>query len=65
MSEHDFFLNIVNKIYYWAIGVLLKIVLMIRVLEDQKYNDDLVEIGNNVHDILKVSIVDKSNILRY
>ena len=38
---------------------------MIRVLEDQKYNDDLVEIDNNVHDILKVSIVDKSNILRY
>ena len=65
MPERDFLLNIVNTVYYGAIGALLKKALMNRAPKDQKDNDDLIEIDKHIHDVLKASIVYKSNILRY
>ena len=65
MPERDFLLNITNTVYNGSISALLKKVLLNRSPEDQKDNEDLIEIGKNIHEVLKASIVYKSNIFSY
>ena len=64
MLEGDFLLSIVNTVYHGSIDSLLKKALVSRAPEDQKGNKDLIEIGQNIHEILKAAIVYKSNVLR-
>ena len=65
MPESDFLLNITNTVYYVSISALLKKVLLNRSPEDQKDNEDLIKIDKNIQEVLKVSIVYKSNIFSY
>ena len=54
-----------NTVYNGSISVLLKKALLNRYPEDQKDNEDLIEIDKNIHEALKASIVYKSNIFSY
>ena len=65
MPERDFLLNITNTVYNGSISALLKKALLNRSPEDQKDNEDLIEIDKNIHEVLKASIVYKSNIFSY
>ena len=53
-----------NTVYHRSINFLLKKALASRAPEDQKDNEDLIEIDQNIHEILKAAIVYKSNVLR-
>ena len=65
MPEHDFLLNITNTAYNGSISTLLKKALLNRSPNNQKDKEDKIEIDNNIHEVLKASIVYKSNIFSY
>ena len=65
MPERDSLLNITNTVYNGSISALLKKALLNRSPEDQKDNEDLIEIDKNIHEVLKAFIVYKSNISSY
>ena len=65
MPKNYFSLNNMNTVNYGAIGALLKKALMNRDPKGRKCNDYFIEIDKHIQDVLKSSIVYKSNILRY
>ena len=53
MPERDFLLNITNTVSNGSISALLKKALLNRSPENQKDNEDLIEIDKNIHEVLK------------
>ena len=49
MPESDFLLSFTNTVYYGSISALLKKALLNKSPEDQKDNEDLIEIDKNIH----------------